>query len=160
MAKRRTRRRARKSSSKRRRERSLPKKLQVEMEYVIELLDRRQWSEAQDLLVSLNKRFPRRVEILSALLEVSYELNEMTSYQSYCEQLVQISPDPDFLLMLGSVYLKNMLPALALETFHKFVARYPNHEEIQSARKTVAKLEGNIDEILAEIGYPEGNNFE
>lgn len=117
-------------------------------------LDRgRKWDEARKLLEGLDRCYPRRSEVLTALVDVYYELNDITSYQFACQRLVSIEPDnADARLMLAGSCLENVRPAMALHNFRHFLQRWPGDVRADEVRKTVAVLEAALEEILQDLG--------
>ncbi|MBI4494055.1 MAG: tetratricopeptide repeat protein [Chloroflexi bacterium] len=117
------------------------------------LVRRRRWTEARDLLEALSRRYPQEAEILTALVNVYYELRELRGYQRACERLLELMPDdPEILTRLAGAYLTNMQPVSALRTFRRFLEHWPDHERASRARATVADLEAEVSTILAELG--------
>jgi tetratricopeptide (TPR) repeat protein len=124
-----------------------------ELSVVEPLLRSRRWDEARDALEALNRRYPGRPEILSDLVNVAYELQDIKLYQAACEQLVRVTPnDSDTTLGLAGAYLLNTRPALALQTFRRFLGRWPEHERADDARKAARDLEAGMPELLTQLG--------
>ena len=117
-------------------------------------LDRQgKWVEARELLEDLNRSYPDRAEVLTALVNVYYELDDITSYQHACERLIRHRPDdPDVNLMLAGACLTNVRPALALGNFRRFLRRWPDDARADEVRKTVAFLEDQMEELLQDLG--------
>ena len=119
-----------------------------------ERLDRRGESDpARELLDDLDRRYPDRPEVLTALVNVYYELNDIPSYQFACQRLVSLRPDdPDVRLMLAGSCLANGCPALALRNFRLFIEHWPDDVRADDVRNTVAELGIQMDELLASLG--------
>jgi tetratricopeptide (TPR) repeat protein len=118
-----------------------------------EFMESGQWIEARDMLESLNRRHPNRPEVLTHLVNVSIELQDMESYQKHCEQLLEVTPDdPDVMLGLAGAYMSNVRPALAIKIFHRFLERWPDHQRANDVRNTAANLERITRENLAALG--------
>lgn len=117
-------------------------------------LDRqRKWDQARDLLQDLDRRYPNRAEVLAGLLNVYYELGDVTSYQFACQRLVSLRPDdPDLRLMLAGSCMENVRPALAIRNFRCFLERWPDDVRAPDVRKTVAGLEAEMEETLPDLG--------
>lgn len=117
-------------------------------------LDRqREWDQARDLLQDLDRRYPNRAEVLAGLLNVYYELGDVTSYQFACQRLVSLRPDdPDLRLMLAGSCMENVRPALALRNFRCFLERWPDDVRAPDVRKTFAGLEAEMEEVLQDLG--------
>ncbi|MCI0489162.1 MAG: tetratricopeptide repeat protein [Blastocatellia bacterium] len=122
---------------------------------------RKRWTEAREMLESLDNRFPRRPEVLTDLVNVNVELKDMRSCLKYCERLAAIVPnDPDITMSLAGAYIANLYPALGLRTFRRFLDRWPDHERADEARKTVALIESGADEMMEDIGLAGEDGFE
>ncbi|MFN2283624.1 MAG: tetratricopeptide repeat protein [Anaerolineae bacterium] len=118
-----------------------------------QLTKKKRLPEARDLLEDLNRRYPRRAEVLTDLVNVYYDLHDLLSYQYACEQLLQVAPDNgDAALGLAGAYLSNLYPVLALRAFQHFLQRWPDHERAVEVRGTVAELEGELPDLFAELG--------
>jgi tetratricopeptide (TPR) repeat protein len=117
------------------------------------LMQRKKWDEAREVLVGLEKRYPNNVDVLSMLVNLSLDQNDMQKHQRYIERLARLEPDePDILLGLAGSYLKNLRPALALRTFRRFLEKWPDHSRAKQAQQTVADLEANLETELSEYG--------
>jgi tetratricopeptide (TPR) repeat protein len=122
---------------------------------------RKRWDQAREILQDLDRRHPNRIEVLSALVNVYYELHDTGRYQSVCEQLLRLTPhDPDITLMLAGAYLTNMRPMLALNTFHRFLDRWPDHEQADEVRETVADIEAGVGDLLTDLELPGEDGLE
>lgn len=118
-----------------------------------QLLERKQWEAAYKELVTLNQRFPNRPDVLTLLVNLAYDQQDLHSYQQWAEQLVTLTPtDSDITLGLAGAYLSNGRPALALRTFRYVLQRWPDHERAVQARQTAAELEANLLANLPEYG--------
>src|SRR4051794_10953754 len=108
---------------KRRLERKAPSTAPRRLPELVEasaLLQQKRWAEARDILEALVQRFPRRVDLLSELVNVNYELHDTRAYQRACERLIELTPDdPDLNLGLAGAYLTNVRAFLALRAFRR-----------------------------------------
>jgi tetratricopeptide (TPR) repeat protein len=117
------------------------------------LIRHKQWSEAREALEALDQRFPQRPEVLVPLVEVYDQLEDVSARHFACQRLHRVLPDdPDPLLMLAESYLAKIQPVSALHAYQRFLALWPDHAEAGQAREVAAKLEGDVDRILAEMG--------
>lgn len=132
----------------------MPRQLYDGLEKADRLDRQRKWAEARDLLEELERRYPGRPEVLTGLVNVYYELGDITSYQFACQRLVSLRPDdPDLSLMLAGSCLANVRPAMALHNFARFLRRWPDDVRADDVRKTVADLEAKMDRILQDSGF-------
>jgi len=124
-----------------------------ELDQVYDLLQKKQWTAAVEILDPLNKGYPNRIEILTALNETYYELGLNVKFLEVGEQLVRIAPgDDDFVLNLGGAYMNNVFPSHALKVFRRFLERWPDHEQANKTRESVTVLETMINELLTQTG--------
>jgi tetratricopeptide (TPR) repeat protein len=132
--------------------RSTPDALLEGLAEVDQLTYRRRWAEALEELQALDQRYPNRPEVLTELVNVCYELNNIHAYQLYIYRLSKLRPnDPDLLFGLAGAYLTNIYPALALRTYRQFLARYPDHERAEDVHQIMADLEPSMAKVLADL---------
>jgi tetratricopeptide (TPR) repeat protein len=125
------------------------------------LLDENAWDDAGEFLESLDRRWPGRVEVLGRLTEVYYELGDLREHLSTCERLHSVAPnDPDLPLMLAGSYMANALPALACQTFRRFLERWPEDPRRDEIGQTIDGLEEALDELLEGTGLTGEDRFE
>ena len=60
----------------------LPARLEEGLYEVESLMTRKKWTEARELLESLNARYPRNADVLADLVNVNYELHDKLGYQA------------------------------------------------------------------------------
>jgi tetratricopeptide (TPR) repeat protein len=126
----------------------MPRKMQVKLVEASDLLDRRQFEEAREILDELNKQYPRRVEVLAELAFACAELHDYPSYLRAAKDLVDVAPRADFVLSLAGAYLTNVFPVLALRTFQRFLERWPDHPRAAEARQMAADLEREMPKLM------------
>lgn len=123
-----------------------------QLQKIEELIDRKRWMEALELLQPLEWRYPNRPEVISDLAFVYAHIGDMRQHQEYCERLVALLPNnADMAYMLAGAYLNNVRPFLALPAFHQALERWPDHRAAAQARQTVADLEVALLTSLAEM---------
>ena len=131
-------------------ERALPKRLREDLAEVDDLVEENDLSAARQLLYELDHQYPNRLEVVSYLAEVAYDLNDMEGYQYGCEQWLRLEPDNDEVTIgLAGAYLRNVRPCLALRAFREFLKKWPNHPRAPDARQTAADLEETLPAMLA-----------
>ena len=129
------------------------RQLDARLAEIDSLIEHKRWVEARDQLQALARRDPNNVEILSQLLNVCYELQDTRTYLDVCERLDRLNPhDPDLTYALASAYMVNVRPASALQTYRRFLDRWPQHEHAAEARKTLTALEAQMDGLLRDLG--------
>ena len=132
---------------------AVPEGLIIGLDQAQSLMNRKRWLEARTALEELDRRYPNRPEVLTDLVNVNYELNDIHHYQWACARLLKVEPnDPEITLALAGSYLLNFRPALSLRTFRQFLERWPDHERADEVRQNVASIEEKMDELLSELG--------
>lgn len=133
--------------------RPLPRALLDGLIEAEKLTQHKRWQEALEHLAALDRRYPNRPEVLAELVNVCYDLKDLRGYQMYCERLAKVEPhDPDILRGLAGAYMTNMYPALALATFRRFLARFPDDPHAAEVRQIMANLETGLAEVLSKLG--------
>ena len=94
----------------------MPRQLRVKLTEAADLLDRRRFEEAREILEALSRQYPRRVEVLAELVFACAELHDYPSYLRAAKDLVDVAPRAEFVLSLAGAYLTNVFPVLALRT--------------------------------------------
>ncbi len=131
---------------------SIPKKLAVGLRVAYELTDQRRWYDALTEFQRLNQQFPNRPEILTELINVCYELNDMSLYLTYIQKLFRVTPkDPDLQYSLAGAYMMNGYILVAYQIYEQFIPRYPDHENIERAKEARDRLRPEVERILAEL---------
>ncbi len=129
------------------------KGLLPELQKAQSLLMQQQWVEAKQVLESLAQNYPNHPDVLSHLVNLYLDIQDMQGYTKACEQLVKVDPkNADAAYGLASGYLSSLHPLLAQRAFHRALKQFPNHERAEDARKFVAELETQMTETLAEMG--------
>jgi len=128
---------------------TLPRRITERLHDAAQLVSAGQLGRARDVLEELERRYPNHQDILLLLANVYHDAKDSAAYQAACERLVAIKPSAGFTLMLAGAYLMNLMPLLALRTFHRFLDRWPDHPRADETRKTVADLQSNLDAHLA-----------
>jgi len=126
-----------------------------------DLLRRKRWTEARDLLEALGRLTPNQPALLANLVNVYYELHDLRGYEWAAGQLLKITPnDADLTVALAGAQLGNAHLAQSLRTFRRFLERWPDHPKAAEARLTLAELEPRATEILTEMGLSGENGIE
>ncbi|NES70933.1 MAG: tetratricopeptide repeat protein, partial [Okeania sp. SIO2D1] len=120
---------------------------------VEKLLYEKKWEKAKSKLEELEERFPNHREVLREKVNFYYEIGDTRNYQHAAERLLSVEPN-DKLAMLGlaGAYMANKHPFLALQAFKQFLERYPQDQQAEKVRETVARLEEQRDNLVKDIG--------
>ncbi len=129
---------------------SLKKKMaQVRVLYQAEA-----YEEAFELLLRINKKYPRRAMVLSALTDVAVELNNLKAVAIYSEQLYPMESGDERATTLNNlinVYIKLMLPALAWKTTSILMADHPNFHSIEQAKQLAQQLKPVLFDSFSQL---------
>lgn len=113
------------------------------------LIQRKRLVEAKELLESLDFRYPKQPNVLYDLLNVCYDLKDLTGYRRVAERLSRlVSDDPDLDLSLAGAYMSNIQIAKALKAFRRYVSKWPDHARVSDAHRTIKELEKALGEQL------------
>ncbi len=130
------------------------RRLMEDLAEVDDLIERKRWQEALNILEPLEERYPERAEVLLCLLMVYGEQEAAVPMLRVALKLARVKPrEPEVDLALASAYTMNFHVVLALDAFHRFLQRWPNHPEVSSARQSLAEIEQHLDAHLAETGF-------
>ena len=132
---------------------ALSRQLEAQLDKAEALMRRKKWSEADDLLATLQRQYPPHEDVLALRLDLAAHTRNFRTHQAVCRQLIELRPDDAELhMLLGGSYLASERPALALRTFQDFLRRWPLHPEADEARRIVAELEPGLRQLLASVG--------
>lgn len=125
------------------------------------LVRKKKWPEAMLLLLPLADQFPRSKAVWELLAYVSYELNDLMSYQRAGEKLTELEPNnATHFFALGMACMGNVHPLMALQSLRQGLALDPNHDVADEARRTLADLEPLLEDILADMGLTEADGLD
>ncbi|MBW4652126.1 MAG: tetratricopeptide repeat protein [Kaiparowitsia implicata GSE-PSE-MK54-09C] len=129
------------------------KSLVVELQRVQAYAAKGNWQAAYEVLQVLTEQYPQEKQVWEYLADVSYELEDLTTYQKASEKILEITPnDADTLYSLGGIYITNMHPLLALQIMQRALAIAPDHEFAPKAQELLSTLTPKIPELLEEMG--------
>lgn len=126
-----------------------------------ELIERRQWDEARELLEQADRARPGQMLVMLQLLDVYHKQGELGMYCETAERVVEYNPNsPPAYLALASGCMAAMRPARALLAFRTYVERWPDDPLAVGARETITQLERCLDEMLADFPFPADQRVE
>ncbi len=129
------------------------KSLSVELHRAQAYAIKEDWQGAYDVLQLLAEQYPDNRQVWDYLSEVAYELMDLSTYQTACEKLVELTPDDaDTLYALGNIYMIKMYPLVASQILERALAIAPDHEAATQAREILSSFTPKIPEILGELG--------
>lgn len=132
-----------------------PKHLDAKLYRASDCVEGENWPGALSILVPLSQQYPDENRVWELLLDASFESGEMQLYQKACERLFALTADGTYAYLLGSVYLNNLHPLLALQTFRQALALEPGHEIASEVKKMVRQLEPIEKEALEQLALTE-----
>src|SRR5690242_2631057 len=125
-------------------------KVARDLERAYNLIQRRQWDEAQQLLGNVIRRYPSDTEALNMLAEVYYETHNHDALWDVTEKLVRIDPrEPENWFNAMGACISNGLAFLARHYGQHFVSTWPDHPQVKDAQALLANLETACEQILA-----------
>lgn len=130
---------------------SMPRQLRIKLAEAADLLDRRRPEAAREILDELNRRYPRRIEVLAELGFACHQLGNYPSSLRAYKDLVEVAPKADFVLALAGAYSANLFFFLALRTFQRFLERWPDHPRAAEVRQQAADLERDTAKLLTDL---------
>lgn len=137
-----------------------PKHLDAKLDRAFDCVEAENWQDALSILVPLSHQYPDETRVWELLSDASFESGEMKLYQKACERLFSLTADGTYAYVLGSVYLNNLHPLMALHTFRQALALAPDHEISSEVRKTIKQLEPVEKEALARLALSEPGGSE
>jgi hypothetical protein len=125
------------------------------------LIGRDEGREAIAILTKFDEAHPGRPEVLRLLLDLYHETHDYGPYCRVCQRLLaKESGNRPLHLMLASGYLAAERPVLALQTFRRYIERWPDDPLIEGARETIVLLEPAVEDILRTAPFPADQKLE
>lgn len=126
------------------------------LEEAVDLVERRRFHEARELLEREQRKRPRSPELLEILLFVYQEVDDHLMLARTAERLVRLAPrNPDAWAMMAQGYMLCGRPAMAVNAFRHFLERWPDHENTHKARKAIEICSESVTENLNDLGFSE-----
>jgi tetratricopeptide (TPR) repeat protein len=133
---------------------NLPRRLREGLAEAEKLLTDGQPEQALETLSELKRQFPNSADVLGLTSDAYYDLQDMHSYLWTMYQLHRLIPNRmEANLSLAGAYLANGRLGLALRAFRNFLKKWPKYEEADEIKKTIARLETALSEILAKLDF-------
>lgn len=133
--------------------RSAPRRFREGMIEAERALQAEDWGEAERVLKKLDEQYPNQPAVLIELLEMYQSIHRVSGIQEVAQRLMAVDPDlPEVPLILGNAYAAMGLLFLALQTYQRFIRRWPQHPEAARIRETVEELKTMLPEMLNDIG--------
>ncbi len=130
-----------------------PRALADGLDQAAALARRERWGDAAGVLEALDDRYPGREAVLGPLVRTYSELRDTPRFAWAAERLLRVRPrDADLRLALAFGYLTTIRLALAHRQFRYFLERWPEHPRAAEVRETLARLEPELETVMAETG--------
>ena len=130
---------------------SLPRRLRDDLYQANKLITDGQQEQALKILDALDDKFPRQPDVLGLMVNIHLDTNNQHGYLHTIYKLHEITPTKaEVKLGLAGAYLANGYPALALQTFRKFLKRWPQSEHVPDVIKTIHILEKELEKLMRE----------
>lgn len=119
------------------------------------LMRQHRFAEARQLLAALDRKHPNHSGVLLGLAQACEVMQDWPALLGVAERLVRSTPGrPEFLFSLGRAYRQAGHPALALRTFRRFLAEYPEHQGSVDASQEAGRLDELFRQEIAGTGLP------
>jgi tetratricopeptide (TPR) repeat protein len=126
-----------------------------------DLVQRRKWDDALDILTNLQRSHPRSPEVLLLMADALQGIGDQDGLLVTLTRLADLLPhDADVQLGLAGTYLSQAYPALALTVLRRYLREHPDHEAAPEARLTASELEAVLAPLLDSLGLGEGSDFD
>jgi len=133
---------------------NLPRRLREGLTEAEILLNDGKPEKALETLSELKRQFPNSADVLGLMSNAYYDLQDTHSYLWAMVQLHRLIPNRlEVNLGLAGAYLANGRLGLALQTFRNFLKKWPKYEDAEEIKKTIARLETALTEILAKLDF-------
>ena len=87
------------------------------------LLDQHKPVEARQVLEALETRYSNYPEVLSLLVNASYDMEDYSAYEWAIYRLSRLKRSPEIFISLAGAYVKTYRPGLALRCFEEVLQR-------------------------------------
>jgi len=133
---------------------NLPRRLREGLAEAEKLLTDGKPEQALETLSELKRKFPNSADVLGLMSDAYYDIQDIHSYLWTMYQLHRLIPNRlEANLGLAGAYLVNGRLGLALRAFRNFLKKWPRYEEAEEIKKTIARLETALSEILAKLDF-------
>lgn len=130
---------------------TLPLRLQEDLEKSKKLVASGDWQEAEKVLESLNRHYPRRVEILE-LLRAVYKVRSVYRWPEIAEQLLSLQADnPNLITEFATRMQRDGFPGFALHWWRYLTESYPHRATQEAVHKQIAAAESAIDGTICQL---------
>ena len=115
------------------------------------LLDQHKPTEACQVLEELERRYSNHSDVLSLLVNASYDMKDYSAYEWAVYRLSRLNRSPEIFISLAGAYIQTYRPGLALRCFEEVLRRWPAHPRSDEIRQTIEQLRPTL---LAAIDQP------
>jgi tetratricopeptide (TPR) repeat protein len=141
--------------------RPLPLNVRNRLGQADDLIVKRRYAEALEILAPLAAKHPDRIEILTSQAMCYFRLGDAHEYLVAAIKLRRLLPDrPEALLSLAQAYLLSARYALARRAYLEFLERWPKNEGAEHAREALQLLQPELEPTLALINLPGEEQYE
>ncbi len=141
--------------------RPLPHNAQSRVNEADALIEQRRYEEALHILQPLAAKYADHVQVLASRAMCYFHLGMGGEYLAASLKLHQLLPNqPDGLLALAQAYLMNVHYALARRAYLQYLARWPEKDGAEHARKAIEMLESELEKTLTLINAAGEERYE
>lgn len=117
------------------------------------LIEDRDYSRAEELLLSALPRFSRCADLLDETVYLYQKTGDRRSLAKYAPRLARLRPsDPEANLLMAQGYLFTERVALALQVYRAFLDRWPTHKYASKAKSALELLEPEVETRIKVFG--------
>jgi len=140
---------------------SLPRRVVEDLYEADQLLEEGQPEEAREILDDLDRKHPDREPVLELLANACYDMQDWLGYEWALFRLVRLGVgNPEALMGVAGAHMLNFRPAMAVQSFTRFLRRWPDHKDALEARKTMTKLQEALQGEIGVLELPVDEAFE
>lgn len=131
------------------------RELEAQLAEIQELVDERDFAEADSLLRPLAEASLRNRSVLAMQVNLTAQMQDIVGYERAALRLLQVEPqDTALRRALGQAHMLNMRPALAKATLAGLLQRYPDDPEADAIREELDRIEGILEEERRRMSLP------
>ncbi len=134
----------------------IPVRLAEKINDLYDALDSERYTDAEELVLRLNKEYPMRIEPVGVLFDYCITTNKFTLFLDRGETALKRYPREDFLYAgMAQAYLQAGFPLLANRMAEKYLSFGKKTEYHESVREVKEILESKLEEIIKDSAMPD-----
>ncbi|MDA1051185.1 MAG: hypothetical protein O3C40_11990 [Planctomycetota bacterium] len=139
----------------------MTRKMAERLDDAHDLIHRRDYAEAEELLRRLDDRGTSYPQIVEALMFLYQETRDHASCCAAAKRLTVLQPrDPEALVMYAQESMFCGHATIARLTYERFIERWPEHEHVPKAKHALEILVPETEERIKNFGFPKNDALE